>query len=62
MFAWIDEQGYTDVYAAKFTKADVTDTEELNEWSKYMVLRMIYKGLSNSQDDFFANKSKYYES
>ena len=62
MFAWIDEQGYTDVYAAKFTKADVTDTEELNEWSKYMVLKMIYKGLSNSQDDFFADKSKYYES
>lgn len=62
MFAWLDEQGYTDVYANKFTKADVTDTDELNEWSRYMVLRMIFQGISNSVDDVFDQKSKYYES
>lgn len=62
MFAWLDEKGYTDVYAEKFTKEDVVDTEELNEWSKYMVLRMIFNQLSNQVDDIFDRKSKYYES
>lgn len=62
MFAWLDEKGYTDVYAEKFTKADVTDTEELNEWSKYMVLRMHFNSLSNQVDDIFDRKAKYYES
>jgi hypothetical protein len=62
MFAWLDEKGYTDVYANKFTKDDVVDIDELNEWSKYMVLRMIFEGISNSSEDFFASKAKYYES
>lgn len=62
MFAWLDEKGYTDVFAEKFTKEDVVDTEELNEWSKYMVLRMLFNGLSNQPDDIFSQKASYYNS
>lgn len=61
MFAWLDENGYVDIYGDKFTKADVLDTDELNEWSKYMVLRMLFFSLSNQTDDIFHEKSKFYE-
>lgn len=62
MFAWMDEKGYTDVYANKFTASDVNDVDELKEWSRYMVLRMIFEGLSNTDGDFFEGKARYYES
>lgn len=51
-----------DVDGEKLTEADVIETTELNYWSKYKVLAMIFEGLSNAIDDIFDQKAKKYSS
>jgi len=60
ILGYLDEKGYVDVYGDKFTKAAVIDTSEFNQWSKFMVLRLIFEGLSNATDDVFHEKAKRY--
>ncbi len=57
---YLDRQGYTDVYGAKFTKFDIIDHSEVNEWSKFLALSIIYWGISNKKDDVFLNKHYVY--
>lgn len=61
ILAWLDEQGYTDDFGHKFTKASLANTEELQEWSTFMTLRLIFEGISNAVDDVFREKSKIYK-
>lgn len=56
-----DIKGFTDSNGDRLTVAAVVDIEEVKEWSRYMVLRMIFQGLSNAVDDVFDKKSKTYE-
>ena len=58
ILAWLDEQGYTNIYNEKFTKFDIVDKEEVRQWSTMMCLKLIYRGLSNAIDDVFAEDSK----
>ena len=56
------KDGYTKTDNTKLTKAEVLRTDELAQWSKYMVLRLIFRDLSNALDDIYDKKSKNYES
>ena len=49
-----------DSSGAKLTIDNVIDIEELKQWSKYMVLRLIFQSVSNKVDDIFAAKSSLY--
>lgn len=46
----------------KLTIAEVLDVEELRPWSKYMALKLIFMGMSNSVDDVFQKRSELYAS
>lgn len=57
---WIDEKGWVNTYGKKFTKKDLIDIQEANVWASYMVLRLIFQGLSNSVDDVFDRNANVY--
>lgn len=57
---WLDREGFVDVFRDKLTKAAMVIPAELNEWSKYATLRLIFESLRNSIDDVFAEKAKHY--
>lgn len=56
------KDGYTDFNNVKLTKDAVIRTDELKQWSKYLVLRLIFRDLSNAIDDIYDKKSNRYES
>jgi len=58
---WLDRQGYTDLEGDKYTKAAMLDISEFTEWSKFLVLKLIFQGISNATDDVFQVKAKMYE-
>ena len=53
--------GYTDRERNRLTPVAVIDILEVKEWSTYMVLYLIFNGLSNAVDDVFDKKAKYYK-
>lgn len=57
---WLDRQGYTNSDNEKYTKFDFLDVSEVKEWSRFIVLRMIFEGIKNSQDDLFKQKTQIY--
>lgn len=61
IIAWLDENGYVDVFADKFDINDFIDPEEARQWSKFMVLRIIFQGISNAVDDIHNDKRKVYK-
>jgi len=60
ILTWLDEHRITDVNGDRLTKAAIVDIQEVNDWSKFMVLRLIFEGLSNSVDDIFSSKAQMY--
>jgi len=58
---WLDQQGYIDIYGAKFTKAAVVDVSEVREWATFMALELIFRGINNRDEDVFFQKAEYYE-
>ena len=60
VLTWLDERRITDTSGNRLTKDAIIDIEEVNDWSKFMVLRLIFEGLSNSVDDIFSIKSEKY--
>lgn len=53
--------GYTDRQRNRLTAAAVIDIQEVKEWSSYMVLYLIFNGISNAVDDVFSQKARYYK-
>jgi hypothetical protein len=62
ILAFLDKEGYTDSDGNRLTKAAIIDIEEVNEWSKFMVLRLIFEGIKNQPDDVFSQKVQTYQS
>ena len=60
IITWLDEHRIWDTDGNRLTKANITDLEEVNDWSKFMALRLIFEGLSNSTEDIFHIKSLRY--
>jgi len=60
ILSWLDENRIWDNEGNRLTKEDITDLEEVNDWSKFMTLRLIFEGLSNAVDDIFNDKALRY--
>lgn len=60
IFQDLDRLGFTDVFEEKLTKWAVKDKSELNEWSTFLVLNMIYSDASNAKDDSHKAKADMY--
>lgn len=61
ILAWLDKQGYVDIYKAKFTKSAIVNVSEVTEWSKFMTLRLIFEGITVTVGDIFDVKAKQYK-
>ena len=61
ILANLDERGIIDNEGNKLDKADVVDISEVNEWSTYLTLKLIFEDLSNAVDDVFERDAKRYE-
>lgn len=57
---WLDKEGYVDDFNNPFTKEAIVDIEEVRQWSAFLVLKLIFEGLSNATDDIFHEKAKRY--
>jgi len=60
ILAWLDEQGYVNVFGHKFTKFDIKDVEEVRQWATAMALKLIFRSVANAIDDVFSEKAKEY--
>ncbi len=60
ILGWLDEHRIWAVDGTRLDKDNVTDTQEFNDWSKFMVLRLIHEGISNATDDIFHEKALRY--
>lgn len=58
---FMDRNGYRDDNQDKITKHAFVDNSDVNQWSKYLTLRLFFKGASNASDDVFKDKAKHYE-
>lgn len=56
----LDKSGIWKDDNSRYTADDIVDIQEFAVWSKFMTLRFIYEGLSNSIDDIFHDKSVRY--
>ena len=61
ILAWLDENGWTDTEGNKLTKQNIVDVTEVQEWSKYLTLMIIYENISNAVDDVFFQKARQFE-
>lgn len=50
---WFEENGYTDYLGDKITKHNIVDVDELNNWSQFETLQLIFRDLVKSNDDEF---------
>ena len=57
---WLDKEGYVDSNGNPFTKSAIVDIEEVRAWSTFLVLKLIFEGLSNATDDIFHEKAVRY--
>lgn len=57
---WLDREGYVDASNKPYTKQAIVNIEEVKQWSTYIVLRLIFEGISNAINDVFAQKKKFY--
>lgn len=60
ILSYLDEKRVWDINGNKLTKDAIVNIEEVSDWSKYMVLMMIFEDLSNAVDDVFFEKSLRY--
>ena len=56
----LDKDGIWKDDGERYVSSDIVDIQEFKEWSKYLVLRLIYESLSNATDDIFHNKANRY--
>jgi hypothetical protein len=61
ILTWLDEHRIWDINGDRLTKDAIVDIEEVNDWSKFMTLAIIFEGISNAVDDIFMQKSAKYK-
>lgn len=58
---WLYTNGYLKTNGKRLTKDEVINVDEVSYWSRYIVLRYIFRSLSNAIDDIYAQKAELYE-
>ena len=62
ILTWLDEHRIWDTNGDRLTTDAIVDIQEVNDWSKYLTLQLIFEGISNAVDDVFSQKAfKYSE-
>ena len=61
ILAELDESGITNRDGSRLTKDQIVDVEEVNKWSRYLVLWLIMSDNSNAVDDIFNQKAMMYK-
>jgi hypothetical protein len=56
----LNQKGIKDSDGDKLTIASLLDKEEIKNWSRFFVLKVIFESFSNQIDDVFDRKSKKY--
>lgn len=58
---WMDENGFVDINGEKMDKYAIIDIEEVNDWSTYKTLGLIFRDFIKSNDDghFIAMKNEF---
>lgn len=57
----IDERGITNTDGSRILKSQIVDIEDFKKWSAYLTMWLIQQDLSNSVDDKFDQKAKFYK-
>jgi hypothetical protein len=57
----LSQRGYYTDSGVPLTKNDLFNVEEVKQWSKFLVLSMIFSNAQNEVGDFFAQKSQTYK-
>jgi len=60
MLAWLEQQGFVDANRDAYTSTTLTNTAAVRDWSTFLVLRLIFEGVSNATNDVFSEKAKRY--
>lgn len=60
ILSYLDENRIWDSQGNKLSKQAIVNLEEVNDWSKFMTLKLIFEGLSNATDDIFHEKANRY--
>lgn len=60
ILTWLDENRFWDKSGNPLTKDAVINISEFNDWSKFLTLRLIFEGISNSIDDIHHEKAERY--
>lgn len=60
ILGWLDEHRIWDNDNNRLTKDAVINNDEVNDWSKFLTLQIIFQELSNAIDDIFFEKSERY--
>lgn len=60
ILTYLDEKRIADNDGNRLTASAIIDTEEVNDWSKFLSLQYIFEGLSSSTDDIFSEKAERY--
>ena len=56
----LDQMGLTDGFGNKLTKLDLFDATEVNEWSKYLTLNLIFASATSEANDVYMTKAAEY--
>lgn len=51
----------TNADGTRVTKSQIVDIQEVNDWSKFLVMSLIMQSISNQSDDIFKQKADYYQ-
>jgi len=57
----LEENGFFKKDESTITLTDLLDLSEFIDWSRFMVLRMIFEGISNATNDIFHQKALRYK-
>ena len=57
---YLDKNGFHDADGEALDKSAIIDIDEVNKWSLFMVLKLIFSGINNAVDDIFKEKAKLY--
>lgn len=58
----LDANGNTNRDGTRLTKDQLVEVDDVNQWSAYMTLSMIFYDISNKPDDTYMDKAKKFES
>jgi hypothetical protein len=56
----LDEMRVWNSDGSRITKSQLLDVAEVNNWSRYLTLQIIFEGISNAVDDVFSKKAEKY--